>query len=253
MKQFLLIALTVSALFSCANSGGKGDNNIVDGHNAYNALDWDGVYYGVLPCADCEGIETELTLNKDLTYTLITNYLGKEEALGYELQGSFTWEGNNIKLDGIKKEEGSALYKVEENRVRHLDLEGNVITGDLEHLYILKKLGNLMVEDKRWELVELNGKEIKGKPETHFIVFHSKKRHAEAKANCNVLILPYRIVDQLMVKFEHGISTLMACPDNLEQEFLEVLHIVDNLSTDGKTLTLNKARMAPLARFKLVE
>ena len=45
----------------------------------------------------------------------------------------------------------------------------------------------------------------------------------------------------------------MACPDNLEQEFLAVLLQVDNLSTDGETLSLNKARMAPLAKFKLLK
>jgi hypothetical protein len=44
----------------------------------------------------------------------------------------------------------------------------------------------------------------------------------------------------------------MACPDDLEQEFLQVISEADNLSTDGKYLSLNKARMAPLARFVVV-
>jgi len=47
---------------------------------------------------------------------------------------------------------------------------------------------------------------------------------------------------------------LMACPDqNLEKELLNVLGEADNLSTDGEYLSLNKARMAPLARFELVK
>jgi len=45
----------------------------------------------------------------------------------------------------------------------------------------------------------------------------------------------------------------MACPDNLEDEFKEILELADNLSTDGKYLSLNKARMAPLARLILAE
>lgn len=28
-------------------------------HNSQNALDWDGEYEGVLPCADCEGIKNK--------------------------------------------------------------------------------------------------------------------------------------------------------------------------------------------------
>ena len=48
-------------------------------------------------------------------------------------------------------------------------------------------------------------------------------------------------------------STMMACPDNIEDEFKKILYTTDNLSTDGQTLSLNKARMAPLARFVLVK
>ena len=36
-------------------------------HNAQNSLDWNGTYKGVLPCADCAGIEKEITLYKDQT------------------------------------------------------------------------------------------------------------------------------------------------------------------------------------------
>ena len=45
----------------------------------------------------------------------------------------------------------------------------------------------------------------------------------------------------------------MACPDmTVEQDFLEMLETVDSyaIGSDG-TLSLNRARMAPLARFKL--
>ena len=63
----------------------------------------------------------------------------------------------------------------------------------------------------------------------------------------------YRITNELAIHFEQGISTLMACPDNTEDEYVKVLNTVDNLSTDGKRLTLNKARMAPLAVFELAE
>ncbi|WP_374030704.1 META domain-containing protein [Bdellovibrio bacteriovorus] len=37
-----------------------------------------------------------------------------------------------------------------------------------------------------------------------------------------------------------------------EDNFAEVLQGVDNYTVDGDNLSLNKARMAPLARFKAV-
>ena len=185
-------------------------------------------------------------------YTLISQYIGKENPLSDTLEGKFAWEGNNIKLEGIKENERPTMFKIEENQVRQLNMEGKKITGDLASLYILKKNGNLNVEDKRWQLVELNGKLINGAPETHYIIFHSKEGRLEAKANCNILSNNYKIKNELQLSIEIGISTMMACPGNLEQEFSEVLNTADNISTDGKTLTLNKARMAPLARFELV-
>jgi hypothetical protein len=39
---------------------------------------------------------------------------------------------------------------------------------------------------------------------------------------------------------------------DVEEAFHEVLRAVDNYSLDGKRLTLNRARMAPLARFEAV-
>ncbi len=42
-----------------------------DMHTSQNSLDWAGVYEGVLPCADCPGIQTRLTLSRDETYELV--------------------------------------------------------------------------------------------------------------------------------------------------------------------------------------
>ena len=85
-------------------------------------------------------------------------------------------------------------------------------------------------------------------------MLHSDKSRAEAKAGCNNLNLGYKLKNEFQIKFSKGMSTIMACPDgNVEQEYLKVLTKVDNLTTDGKTLSLNKARMAPLAIFELVE
>ncbi|HRO07792.1 MAG TPA: copper resistance protein NlpE N-terminal domain-containing protein [Saprospiraceae bacterium] len=253
-KSLLFLLSGIILLASCNNKANPEANQpLVDEHTAQNSLDWNGSYYGILPCADCEGIETELTLNNDNTYSLTSKYMGKEKELADTISGKFAWEGNNIKLDGIEPGTRSAYFKIEENQVKYLDLEGKEVAGELAPFYTMKKTGNPNVEDKRWKLVELNGKPVKGNAETHFLILHADKRQAQAKANCNVLILNYRITNELAIRFDQGISTLMACPDGLEDEYVKVLSTVDNLSVSGDRLTLNKARMAPLAVFELVK
>jgi copper homeostasis protein (lipoprotein) len=54
------------------------------------SIDWAGIYQGILPCADCEGIKTQIVLNKDLSYVLETQYLGKDEKI-FQAKGTFKW------------------------------------------------------------------------------------------------------------------------------------------------------------------
>jgi uncharacterized lipoprotein NlpE involved in copper resistance len=129
---------TSSAAADAATQGA--DTLMADkAHSSQNALDWAGMYKGVVPCADCEGIETVLILNSDNTYLLRTNYLGKPDAQAIEKTGSFTWNpaGNTVILGNI--ENAPTQYFVGENQVIQLDMSGNRITGGLADKYILAK------------------------------------------------------------------------------------------------------------------
>jgi len=109
-------------------------------HSSMNSLDWEGVYTGILPCADCEGIKTRVKLSKDLTYLIETEYLGKSSEAQQE-RGTFSWNrsGNTIILNIQNKNATPSFYKVAENQLIQLDLKGNPITGDLSDKYTLKK------------------------------------------------------------------------------------------------------------------
>ncbi|MHA7130540.1 copper resistance protein NlpE [Algoriphagus namhaensis] len=113
--------------------------NIPLGDNSQVSLDWNGTYTGTIPCADCEGIQVDLTLNSDETYILKTQYLGRNDDLQQEMTGPFVWDesGSTITLQNLEGMPGK--YKVGENRLWHLDMDGQVITGDLADLYILQK------------------------------------------------------------------------------------------------------------------
>ncbi len=103
--------------------------------NSRNALDWAGTYRGTLPCADCEGIDTEIILSKEDRYVRNVLYLVEEQEVLTD-SGTFTWDetGNKITLSGDEHS-----FQVGEGRLFYLDLDGNRITSELAEYYILKK------------------------------------------------------------------------------------------------------------------
>ncbi|MDI5875997.1 copper resistance protein NlpE [Shewanella xiamenensis] len=117
-----------------ATANAETQTTIPLGDTSQNALDWPGVYEGVLPCASCEGIQTTLTLQADNSFELKSIYLGKDESI-FKVAGKFDWDSNGSKIilsDGSK-------YLVGENQLFMLDTDGNRITGGLAENYILKK------------------------------------------------------------------------------------------------------------------
>jgi copper homeostasis protein (lipoprotein) len=115
-----------------------GSTSIFDKHNSANSLDWNGTYKGTMPCADCEGIETVITLTKELKYIIRSNYLGKKGNILIE-KGGFTWNnaGNTISLSGIKDKPNQ--YFIGENRIQQLDMLGNKIAINATNNYFLTK------------------------------------------------------------------------------------------------------------------
>jgi uncharacterized lipoprotein NlpE involved in copper resistance len=106
--------------------------------NARVSLDWAGTYKGVVPCADCEGIETSITINADSTYSIDAKYLGKGEGKINNIKGNWRWtDGFTIELEGIK--DGPSKYFVAEGRIIQLDKEGKRIEGALADKYVLTK------------------------------------------------------------------------------------------------------------------
>jgi uncharacterized lipoprotein NlpE involved in copper resistance len=103
-----------------------------------NQYDWTGTYKGILPCADCEGIETVITIYENMTFIIKTKYLSKDDMV-YEQRGGFLWneDGNTIILN--EKNRTPRQYLIGENYLLQLDLKGNKITGELADKYYLHK------------------------------------------------------------------------------------------------------------------
>jgi len=143
-KCIAIIAIVAAAIsMSCAlvqAATSKTNPAAPDQHTSQNSLDWYGTYTGVVPCADCEGIETVLTINKDLSFMLRTKYLSKDYR-AIEYRGTFTWEKNGqvISLKGLT--DSPNRYFVGENQLIQLDMRGEKITGKLAEKYILRRAG----------------------------------------------------------------------------------------------------------------
>jgi len=129
----LLIALLViSGLASCLSTRG-----IDDAHNSKNSLDWAGVYTGTIPAADVSGINVRLMLSQDETFVLQYEYLDRPSNQ-FNSTGSFKWDKKgNIIILNVK--DMPPYYKVEENRLIQLDMNGKPITGNLADNYVLTK------------------------------------------------------------------------------------------------------------------
>jgi heat shock protein HslJ len=146
-------------------------------------------------------------------------------------------------------------YFVGENRLTQLDKQGNRITGESAGKYILTK-ENYAILEKYWKLVELKGNPVTMDSalmkEPHIIFKKSTKRFV-GNGGCNSISGTYQVEGPDRIKISHAISTQMACCRmDIEQQFLRDLQAADNFYIVGDALVLNKARMAPLARFKAV-
>lgn len=232
------------------------ESRVRDPHNSQNSLDWNGTYQGVIPCADCEGIRTSITLMKNGEFRRSRTWLGREEVPKMD-SGTFRWDDSGSIVTLQPSEGAPQMYQVGENRLFFLDREGNRITGDLADKYeLMKNRTDHRLENKKWILTELMGQEItfeEGKKEP-FLIFDSESGRVSGNNSCNNLTGGYELMEGDRISMGQMAATLMACPDmTIADPFNQVLGKVDNYTIADGTLSLNKARMAPLARFRLEE
>lgn len=139
---FLFVFFAVFFLTCKTPTGSSQAETKTSGDNSRNSLDWPGDYRGILPCADCSGIETDISINTGLRFKKKIKYLGKSDSV-YESSGTFTWDrdGRSIILEPSGKTE-QERWLVGENQLIKLDINGNRITGDLAQIadnYYLKR------------------------------------------------------------------------------------------------------------------
>lgn len=254
MKKLFHLFIIISFLFACNSadrSTQKVDSILVernsfyppDDHNSRNSVDWQGMYSGILPCADCEGIRITLTL-QDSTYRMIRTYLVKD-SFSWHSEDKFKWsdDGSTIRLLGVK--DSPNQYKVGENKLIQLDGEGNQIKGTLANRYILSKAISPIL-NVTWKLIELDGKlvEINGiKPFN--LIFDANRGFAYGYAGCNGFTGEFNIKGESLQLF--GVfRTELGCEPivmDIESRYINALEKLDGFALEEDVLLLKKGSM----------
>lgn len=196
---------------------------VVDMHTSRTSLNWPGAYEGLLACADCAGIHTQLTLNADATYELVTRPLVRG-TLSTKRSGQFEWQpdGNTVVLDSTGD---GQRFAVGEGRLTMLDAgqsppvparPGTVLMQWSPHWRSTRQDLVQMIEDHRWML--LNATDATNRridalfPDAQqAFAFSFAESRLHVQGGCNGLRGGFQVGEGDTLSVTGAISTMMAC------------------------------------------
>lgn len=113
------------------------------GHQKNNSesQQYHGVYYGLLPCKDCDGIKTTLSLKNRSNYLIVTQP-AKASAREYFEKGKYTWDTEK-KIITLKPRKKSNIRKYrinDEKTITQLSSDGTPLKNKQKNTsYVLHK------------------------------------------------------------------------------------------------------------------
>jgi heat shock protein HslJ len=231
--RYLLLGLFAAALVGCqsektpepplAPTSEADPAPVVDMHTSRIALDWAGTYEGLLSCADCAGIHTQLTLEPDGRFEMVTRPLVRD-AVPSSARGAFDWEadGNTIALgddaDGQRFAvgEGRLLLLEAGQTDRAWDRSDATLVQSPPAGFSTRQDLNGMLEDHRWQLVDASDAAnaridaLFPEPERSFELHFAESR-LHAQGGCNGFRSAFAIDADDRLEVTGMISTMMAC------------------------------------------
>ena len=96
-----------------------------------------GVYYGVLPCADCEKIQAELVLKDNGTYRYNTVYFKNQKEYTFSESGQYRWDTEKTGMIRLVVFDNLSV-KVASDYVEFYVVESNPVKS--KHNYKLQKV-----------------------------------------------------------------------------------------------------------------
>lgn len=253
MKNTTLLLLLI-LLAACTSTEKFSTKEQSDGHNSYNSLDWEGVYTGTEPCKDCEKIERKIYLFEDMSYEVVTEYIGSNKPLIMRHEGQFEWskDGSSIVLKNDDANMGTLRYKVGENVLIPLNSNGETVKYDSRYTNPVREK-SVKLFKKAWILVELNGKKVventsdDGKtPNLNFIT----EGRIYGTSGCNNFSGGYIEKSESELEFGPLASTTMMCQDmKIEGEYLQIFSDKVKYQIEDNTLTFRDKNDVIIAKF----
>ncbi len=103
------------------------------------SLEFHGVFYGYLPCNDCDGIKATLSLKQNNNYLLVTQP-AKESSREFYEKGKYTWNDETQTVVLTSRDQSSIRqYRIEnEGTLIQLNSDGTKVAGQTDR-YTLRR------------------------------------------------------------------------------------------------------------------
>ncbi|HAU5638813.1 envelope stress response activation lipoprotein NlpE [Citrobacter amalonaticus] len=132
MKKTLLSAMAAFTLFALIGCNNRSEVDVIQPTQVAELKPMQQSWRGILPCADCEGIETSLFLEKDGTWVMNERYQGvREEPSSFASYG--TWARTADKLVLTDSQGEKSYYRAKGDALEMLDREGNPIESQFNY------------------------------------------------------------------------------------------------------------------------
>ncbi|STH78874.1 copper homeostasis protein (lipoprotein nlpE) [Escherichia coli] len=132
VKKAIVTAMAVISLFTLMGCNNRAEVDTLSPAQAAELKPMPQSWRGVLPCADCEGIETSLFLEKDGTWVMNERYLGaREEPSSFASYGTWARTADKLVLTDSKGEK--SYYRAKGDALEMLDREGNPIESQFNY------------------------------------------------------------------------------------------------------------------------
>ncbi|MFB6455783.1 copper resistance protein NlpE N-terminal domain-containing protein [Chitinophaga sp. Hz27] len=137
MHKILLFAVFVATMAACNNpSTQEKQKEATDSTGKSPVTHLTGTYQGTLPCADCPGMDYQISLYDDHTYSELRSYQGRGQNMATVETG--TWKAVNDSIAMLEQKNDSTSFLASAGKLILLDKAGKRIEGVLASNYELK-------------------------------------------------------------------------------------------------------------------
>ncbi|MCS2151779.1 envelope stress response activation lipoprotein NlpE [Scandinavium goeteborgense] len=132
MKKVLVTLAAIGMLCALPGCNNRSDEQMLKAGQDTALQPMQQSWRGILPCADCEGIETSLFLEKDGTWVMNERYQGvTREPSSFGSYGTWARTAEKLVLTDSKGEK--SYYRAKGDKLEMLDSEGNPIVSSLNY------------------------------------------------------------------------------------------------------------------------